>query len=170
MKKLIVAILLLSFVPLANARGLNWIHEAFTADFHGFDCGSYTQKPIEAPAVIQERQIEFFKMSTDKKLTNFLVQASYPGMNGEECTTAIMLKRNKKTFKMHFVFAKSVSTTEDVSHCEDTQKFLESILKVNYYGATHGNYEFVGLELDGDLVPTECSASFPAQLVFKRSN
>lgn len=167
--KISTAIMLLFFPLILSAQGLNWIHEHFTADFVGFDCGTFTQAPIATPAPLLEREVNFFKLSTDKTLTNFLVQATYPGVAAQECTIAVMLKRNRKTFKMNFVFSKVV-TEGDEAACVETQKYLESIFQTNYYNATHNNYDYVAIEFSPEQVAQKCSASFAAQLVFKRSN
>lgn len=130
----------------------------YRARMAGYDCGTFGSSYVEAPLEFTQNQVEFKQLSADKDINKFLIEASYPGAQGQSCVYGVFLDRDRatKTFK----FAHSVITTEDGmgEGCEATKVFLDARFQDVAYEASKRGIRYIAVEVVKDGAREVCES------------
>ena len=91
----------------------------------GYDCGTFSTDYQPIPKKFFERQIILQQLVADKELNTFLVEGSFKGEKGENCSFGLFLERSREMKKLLLLHSE-ILTDGVSSNCEQTKTWLEN--------------------------------------------
>jgi hypothetical protein len=130
----------------------------YRARMTGYDCGTFGSTYVEAPVAFTQNQVEFKQLSADKDINKFLIEAAYPGAEGQSCIYGVFLDRDRatKTFK----FGHSIVTTDEgmAEGCQPTKAFIDSHFQDVAYEASKRGIRYIAVEVVKDGAREVCES------------
>lgn len=138
-------------------------HRALAA---GYDCGTFGSTYVNAPADFVAHQVQYRQLAADKDLNKFVIEATYPGSEGESCTYGVYLNRNRDDKTLDFDHSKIVTTGAEGS-CELGKTFIDGRMsRVTYEGSKRG-LRYIATQVITDEANDVCESG-NVRVVFDR--
>lgn len=132
----------------------------------GYDCGSFGSTYVDTPESFRAHNVEFKQLSADKDLNKFLIEAAYPGVEGQVCKYGVFLDRNRDNKTLDFTHSLIVTSGLE-EDCLTTKSFLdEQLVSAAYEGSRRG-LRYVAVEVIKDEVNVVCDSD-KVRIVFDR--
>lgn len=127
----------------------------------GYDCGTFGPKYVEAPVKMTEQNVTFRQLSADKDLNKFLIEATYPNANGEQCVYGAFFDRKRD--------GRTLDLTHSLTQgegCEATQTFLDAQFASSPYEASKRGIRYIAVNVMNES--NEVCESGIVRMVFDR--
>ena len=119
----------------------------FRAKGVGYDCGEFSTAPYKpAPKDYAEKKINFLQLAADKDLNTFLIEATFPNTEGEQCIYGAFFNRSRDSKTLDLDHSELVTTADPFS-CAETIAFLDKSLSSVKYFASKRGIRFIAVEL-----------------------
>ena len=128
----------------------------------GYDCGTFSNKYVQAPATFSQENITFRQLSADKDLNKFLIEVTYPNANGDQCVYGAFLDRARSTKTLDFTH--SLTKGEG---CEAGQAFLDPHFTSAAYEPSKRGIRYIAVNLITNEANDVCESG-TVRMVFDR--
>ena len=139
----------------------------YRAKAAGFDCGTFSNKYVEAPVEYRDHQVEFKQLAADKDLNKFLFEAVYPSENGQTCIYGVFFDRSRDTKTLNFTHSLVVTTEGNEEACVATQSFLDSKLTSLPYEGSKRGLRYIAAQIMTETANDVCESG-NVRIVFDR--